>query len=59
MELLLFSDNHKDKESVKEMIQNHPNADRIISLGDSEMKEFELTEMNIFGVKGLEGCPNR
>ncbi len=52
MELLLFSDNHRDRESVKELLQKHPNADRIISLGDSEMKEYELTELNIFGVKG-------
>lgn len=52
MELLLFSDNHRDRESVKELIRKHPNADRIISLGDSEMKEYELTELNVFGVKG-------
>lgn len=52
MELLIFSDNHKDKESVQKMIDHHPNVERIISLGDSEMKEFELTELNIFGVKG-------
>lgn len=52
MKILLFSDNHRDKVSVKEMIKQNPNIERIISLGDSEMKEHELTELNIFGVKG-------
>lgn len=52
MELLIFSDNHRDRDIVKKLVQQYPNADRIISLGDSEMKEYELTELNIFGVKG-------
>lgn len=52
MKLLLFSDNHRDRESLEKMIENHPKIDRIISLGDSEMKEHELTNLNIFGVKG-------
>lgn len=52
MKLLIFSDNHRDRDSVEAMIKKYPNIDRIISLGDSEMKEYELTNMNIFGVKG-------
>lgn len=52
MELLIFSDNHRDYHAVDEMLQKHPNVDHIISLGDSEMREFELTERNIYGVKG-------
>lgn len=52
MRLLLFSDNHRDKESVKQMIKKNNNIDHIISLGDSEMKEHELTSQNIYGVKG-------
>jgi len=52
MKLLLFSDNHRDKESLEKMIQKHPNIERIISLGDSEMKEHELTNLNVFGVRG-------
>lgn len=52
MKLLLFSDNHRDRESVRQVIKKHPNMDRYISLGDSEMKEHELTALNVFGVKG-------
>jgi putative phosphoesterase len=52
MKLLIFSDNHRDKQSVEKMISLHKDADRIISLGDSEMREHELTNLNVFGVKG-------
>lgn len=52
MKLLLFSDNHRDRQSVKEVVEKHPDMDRYISLGDSEMKEHELTALNVFGVKG-------
>jgi hypothetical protein len=52
MKLLLFSDNHRDRQSLKEVIKKHPDMDRYISLGDSEMKEHELTALNVFGVKG-------
>ncbi|MBI9009739.1 MAG: YfcE family phosphodiesterase [Tenericutes bacterium] len=52
MKLLLFSDNHRDRDSVKEVIRMHPDMDRYISLGDSEMKEHELSSLNVFGVKG-------
>ncbi len=52
MKLLLFSDNHRDRQSVKDVVKLYPNLDRYISLGDSEMRESELTELNVFGVKG-------
>ncbi|XMB72369.1 metallophosphoesterase [Mycoplasmatota bacterium WC30] len=52
MKLLLFSDNHRDREAVNQVLQKNPNLDRYISLGDSEMKESELTKLDIFGVKG-------
>lgn len=52
MKILLFSDNHGDREAVKTLVNKHPKVDYIISLGDSEMRESELTELNIFGVKG-------
>ncbi len=52
MKLLLFSDNHRDRESVKKMLSQYSQVDRVISLGDSEMREVELTELGIFGVKG-------
>jgi len=52
MILLLFSDNHRNKENIDIILKRHPNADRIISLGDSEMSEAELTGLGIFGVRG-------
>ena len=52
MLLIVFSDNHRDRISVEWIKNENPNADRIISLGDSEMKEHELSSMGIIGVKG-------
>jgi hypothetical protein len=52
MKIILFSDNHRDKEAVLEVLKLFPDADRYISLGDSEMSESELSMLNIFGVKG-------
>ncbi|MCK4551772.1 MAG: metallophosphoesterase [Tenericutes bacterium] len=52
MKLLLFSDNHRDRNSVKKLVLKHKDADRIFSLGDSEMKEQELSALNIVGVRG-------
>ena len=52
MKLLIFSDNHGERENIPRIIAKHSPLDRIISLGDSEMKERELSDLNIFGVKG-------
>ncbi len=52
MKIVIFSDNHRDVESVKWVVATNPDADRIISLGDSEMREHELTNYGVFGVKG-------
>ncbi len=52
MNILLFSDNHRDREAVKTVLRKHPDMDHYISLGDSEMKEHELTALNIYGVIG-------
>ncbi len=52
MQILVFSDNHRNRENIIEMISKYPNIDRIISLGDSEMSKVELSNMNIFGVRG-------
>ena len=52
MKLLLFSDNHRDRASIKQIIRKNPKSDLIISLGDSEMKKHELVEQHIQGVKG-------
>ncbi len=52
MKILVFSDNHRNKENVHTMISQNPGIDRIISLGDSEMTESDLSALNIIGVKG-------
>jgi hypothetical protein len=52
MKLLVFSDNHGDTESVDAILKRHPDADRFISLGDSEMSESALSARGIFGVRG-------
>ncbi|MBU0997671.1 MAG: metallophosphoesterase [Firmicutes bacterium] len=52
MKLLVFSDNHRDRESLDLLLKECQEMDRIISLGDSEMREEELSERNVIGVKG-------
>lgn len=52
MKLIVFSDNHRNEEIVKDIIHNNPNCDRYISLGDSEMSEEALTSLGVFGVRG-------
>ncbi len=52
MKLLLFSDNHRDREAVKIIIGQNPGLTHYISLGDSEMREQELIELGVYGVKG-------
>jgi len=52
MKLVVFSDNHRNKAVVEWIVQQNPDADRVISLGDSEMKEHELSSLGVFGVKG-------
>ena len=52
MKIIVFSDNHRDKTVVDWIINHHNDAERIISLGDSEMKEHELSSLGVFGVKG-------
>lgn len=52
MKLLIFSDNHRNRENILTMLSQETTVDRIISLGDSEMSEIELSNLNIIGVKG-------
>ncbi len=52
MKLVIFSDNHRDIDVVRWIVQHNQNADRIISLGDSELKEHELSNLGVFGVRG-------
>ncbi|MGD9964714.1 MAG: metallophosphoesterase [Candidatus Izemoplasmatales bacterium] len=52
MRIMIFSDNHGDNENIARIIKKHQPLDRIVSLGDSEMREEELSQMGIIGVKG-------
>jgi len=52
MKIVVFSDNHRDVRAVERLVLLHPDADRILSLGDSEMREDELSALGIYGVKG-------
>lgn len=52
MKLVVFSDNHRNRDSIEWIVSTNQDADRTISLGDSEMKEHELSSLGIFGVKG-------
>ncbi|MFA5467312.1 MAG: metallophosphoesterase [Candidatus Izemoplasmatales bacterium] len=52
MKFLVFSDNHRNREYLQEMLKNHKNIEVVISLGDSEMSEAELTVLGVFGVRG-------
>ncbi|MFA5006414.1 MAG: metallophosphoesterase [Candidatus Izemoplasmatales bacterium] len=52
MKIVLFSDNHRDRQSVERIVSLHRDADRIVSLGDSEMREDELSALGIYGVRG-------
>jgi len=52
MKILVFSDNHGEKENLLRILKQHQDVERIFSLGDSEMKETELSSLGIVGVKG-------
>jgi hypothetical protein len=52
MKLVVFSDNHRNISSIEWIVKEHSDADRIISLGDSELREHELTNLGVFGVRG-------
>ena len=52
MKLLIFSDNHREKTALESILLLHKDSERFISLGDSEMSETELSNLNVFGVKG-------
>jgi len=52
MKILIFSDNHGEKDNVERIIKKHQDVERFFSLGDSEMKEIELSSLGVVGVKG-------
>lgn len=52
MKILIFSDNHRNRENVMLILSRHQDALHFISLGDSEMSEVELSNLGIYGVRG-------
>jgi putative phosphoesterase len=52
MKIVVFSDNHRDRGAVERIVMLHPDADRVLSLGDSEMREDELSRLGVYGVRG-------
>ena len=52
MRILIFSDNHRNRARLFDIMNEEAPYDHIISLGDSEMSEAELQSMGIIGVKG-------
>ncbi|MGD9910093.1 MAG: metallophosphoesterase [Candidatus Izemoplasmatales bacterium] len=52
MKLVIFSDNHRNRENILEMMKLEQDVDRYLSLGDSEMSEVELSNLGIIGVRG-------
>ncbi|MFH0992761.1 MAG: metallophosphoesterase, partial [bacterium] len=43
---------HRDVDAVDRIILLNRDADRFVSLGDSEMREHELSARNVYGVRG-------
>lgn len=52
MKILIFSDNHGEVDNVERIIKINQPLDYIFSLGDSEMKEKDLSVLDVIGVKG-------
>ncbi len=52
VKIILFSDNHRDAVAVDRILLLNRDGDRFISLGDSEMREHELSARNVYGVRG-------
>lgn len=52
MKVVVFSDAHGNKDAIKRLIEFHPDAEYIISLGDSELKHSFLQDLEILAIKG-------
>lgn len=52
MKLVVFSDNHRDMESLVWIFEHNQDAIYRISCGDSEMSEHVLSNLDVFGVRG-------
>lgn len=52
MKVIIFSDAHGNKEVIKRVIEFNPDADYVISLGDSELPHSFLLDLDIVAIKG-------
>ncbi len=52
MKVVVFSDAHGNKEVIKRILEFNPDADYVISLGDSELKHSFLLDLDIVAIKG-------
>jgi len=52
MKVVVFSDAHGNKELIKRILEYNPDADYVISLGDTELNHSFLLDLDIFAIKG-------
>ncbi len=52
MKVVVFSDAHGSKRTIKKVLDYNPDARHVISLGDSELRHKYLLDLNIIAVKG-------
>ena len=52
MKIVVFSDAHGNKEAIKRVVGFNPDADFIVSLGDSEVSYNFLQDLDIIPIKG-------
>lgn len=52
MKIVVFSDAHGEKGIINRIINYNPDADYIISLGDSELNQQFLQDLDIIAIKG-------
>lgn len=52
MKVVVFSDAHGNKELIKRILEYNPDADYVLSLGDTEMNHSFLLDLDIFAIKG-------
>jgi len=52
MKVVVFSDAHGSKRTIKQVLKFNPDAAYIISLGDTELRHNYLLDLNIIAIKG-------
>jgi putative phosphoesterase len=52
MKVLVVSDVHGEKKRLEDILKTHEDANLVISLGDSELKQNFLQERDIIAIKG-------